>query len=37
MSRQSSVVWRYREVLGMRVEAGPALGAESIDFLFDVI
>jgi hypothetical protein len=34
---QSPVVWWYREVncevIGMCVEAGPVLGAESVDFL----
>jgi hypothetical protein len=39
MSSQSPVVWWYREVncevVGMRVEAGPLLGAESVDFLFN--
>jgi hypothetical protein len=33
MSSQSPVVWWYREVVGMCVEAGPVLGAESVDFL----
>jgi hypothetical protein len=36
---QSPVVWWYREVncevVGMCVEAGPVLGAESEDFLFN--
>jgi hypothetical protein len=31
---QSPVVWWYREVVGMCVEAVPVLGAESADFLF---
>jgi hypothetical protein len=39
MSSQSTVVWWYREVncevAGMCVEAGPVLGAESVDFLFN--
>jgi hypothetical protein len=35
MSSQSPVVWWYREVVGMCVEAGPLLGAESVDFLFN--
>jgi hypothetical protein len=39
MSCQSPVVWWYREVnrevVGMCVEAGPVLGAESVDFLFN--
>jgi hypothetical protein len=40
MSSQSSVVWWYREVkcevVGMCVEAVPVLGAESVDFLFNL-
>jgi hypothetical protein len=39
MSIQSLVVWWYREVnsevVGMCVETGSALGAESEDFLFN--
>jgi hypothetical protein len=35
MSPQSPVVWWYREVAGMCVEAVPVLGAESVDFLFN--
>jgi hypothetical protein len=35
MSSQSPVVWWYREVVGMCVEAVPVLGAESADFLFN--
>jgi hypothetical protein len=35
MSSQSPVVWWYREVVRMSVEAGPVLGAESVDFLFN--
>jgi hypothetical protein len=30
MSSQSPVVWWYREVVGMCVEAGPVLGAKSL-------
>jgi hypothetical protein len=30
-----AVVWWYREVVGMCVEADPVLGAESVDFLFN--
>jgi hypothetical protein len=40
MSSQSPVVWWYREVncevVGMCVEAGPVLGAKSVDFLIDL-
>jgi hypothetical protein len=40
MSSQSPVVWWHREVncevVGMCVEAGPVLGAESVDFLFNL-
>jgi hypothetical protein len=32
---QSPVVWWYRDVVGMCVEAVPVLGAESVDFLFN--
>jgi hypothetical protein len=32
---QSPVAWWYHEVVGMCVEAGPVLGAESADFLFN--
>jgi hypothetical protein len=39
MTSQSPVVWWYRvvncEVVGMCVEAGPVLGAESASFLFN--
>jgi hypothetical protein len=35
MSSQSPVVWWYREVVGMCIEAGPVLGVESVDFLFN--
>jgi hypothetical protein len=35
MSSQSPVVWWYREVVGMCVEAARVLGAESVDFLFN--
>jgi hypothetical protein len=35
MSSQSPVVWWYREVVGMCVEAVPVLGAESADLLFN--
>jgi hypothetical protein len=35
MSSQSPVVWWYREVVWMCVEAVPVLGAESADFLFN--
>jgi hypothetical protein len=35
MSSQSPVVWWYREVVGMCVEAGPVSGAESVDVLFN--
>jgi hypothetical protein len=34
MSSQSPVWW-YCEVVGMCVEVGPVLGAESADFLFN--
>jgi hypothetical protein len=34
MASQSPVVWWYREVVGMSVEAGPLWGAESAHFLF---
>jgi hypothetical protein len=33
MSSQSPVVWWYREVVWMFVEAVPVLGAESVDLL----
>jgi hypothetical protein len=33
MSPQSPVVWWYCEVVGMCVEVGPVLGAESADFI----
>jgi hypothetical protein len=40
MSSQSPVIWWYREVncevVGMCVEAVPVLGAESVDFLFNL-
>jgi hypothetical protein len=40
MSSQSPVVWWYREVncevVGMCVEVVPVLGAESVDFLFNL-
>jgi hypothetical protein len=35
MSSQSPVVWWYREVVGICVEAGPVLGSESVNFLFN--
>jgi hypothetical protein len=35
MSSQSPMVWWYREVVGMCVEAVHVLGAESVDFLFN--
>jgi hypothetical protein len=37
MSSELPVVWWYREVVGMCVEAGPVLAAESVDFLFNWI
>jgi hypothetical protein len=32
---QSPVVWWYREVVGMFVEAVSVVGAESVDFFFN--
>jgi hypothetical protein len=36
MSSQSPVVWWYRHVVGMCVEAVPVLDAESVDLLFNL-